>query len=242
MNRDQKTAVVEDLASEIKGAGAIFAVDYRGISVPQAAELRSKLREVDATFRVVKNRLTLRAVDQAGVEELKQVLEGPTAFTFVRGDAVVAAKTLAEFRKEHEILEYKGGLMDGTAVDSDQFTAIARLPGRDILNGQLAGMVASPITGLVRGLGALISGLAIGLKQIHDQGLVSGETPQEDQPAPETSEDRPPMEQGEEESQPGDDENPAEQANPDNGEQETSSEQDESDQDESETSDDDKED
>ncbi|MDX6652537.1 MAG: large subunit ribosomal protein [Solirubrobacterales bacterium] len=198
MNRDQKAAVVEDLASEIKGAGAIFAVDYRGISVPQAAELRSKLREVDATFRVVKNRLTLRAVDQAGVEELKQVLEGPTAFTFVRGDAVVAAKTLAEFRKEHEILEYKGGLMDGTAVDSDQFTAIARLPGRDILNGQLAGMVASPITGLVRGLGALISGLAIGLKQIHDQGLVSGETPpqetsseqdESDQDESETSDD-----------------------------------------------------
>ena len=66
MNREQKTAVVEELAAELKDAEAIFAVDYRGISVPQAAELRAELREADARFRVVKNRLTLRAADEAG--------------------------------------------------------------------------------------------------------------------------------------------------------------------------------
>jgi large subunit ribosomal protein L10 len=175
MNREEKAAVVEELASEMQGADAIFAVDYRGISVPQAAELRAKLRESDASFRIVKNRLTLRAVDQAGVSELKEVLEGPTAITFVKGDAVLAAKALFEFRKEHEILEYKGGLMEGAVLEPDQFQTIARLPGRDVLNGQLAGVIASPLTGLVRGLNQLISGFASQLQQMADQGLVSGE-------------------------------------------------------------------
>jgi large subunit ribosomal protein L10 len=228
MNRDEKAAVVEQLATEIKDAGAIFAVDYRGISVPQAAELRSKLREADANFRVVKNRLTLRAADQAGVTELKDVLEGPTAFTFVRGDAVLAAKALAAFRKEHEILDYKGGLMDGAVIDPDQFNTIARLPGRDVLNGQLAGMIASPLTGLVRGLSGLISGLAIQLRQIQEQGLVSGEakppaeeTPQEGEEPSETSEELPPKEQAEEEAQPN--EAPSDEASPDDTSQDETS-------------------
>jgi large subunit ribosomal protein L10 len=175
LNRDEKEAVVAELATQLKDADAVFAVDYRGISVPQAAELRAKLREAEATFRVVKNRLTLRAVDQAGISELKEVLEGPTAFTFVKGDAVLAAKALAQFRREHEILEYKGGLMEGAVLDAEQFGVIARLPGLEVLHGQLAGMVASPLTGLVRGLGQLISGLAMQLKQIEEQGLVTGE-------------------------------------------------------------------
>jgi large subunit ribosomal protein L10 len=178
MNRDQKASLVDELASEISGAEAIFAVDYRGISVPQAAELRAQLRDADATFRVVKNRLTLRAIDVAGAAELtelteltqlKDVLEGPTAFTFVRGDAVLAAKALSKFRREHEILEFKGGLMEGAALDAGQFESIARLPGRDVLNGQLAGIVASPITGLVRGLGSMIQGLASQLQQLQEQ-------------------------------------------------------------------------
>jgi large subunit ribosomal protein L10 len=222
MDKEQKAAVVDELAAQIKDAGAVFAVDYRGISVPQAAELRAKLREADAVFRIVKNRLTLRAADAAGTEELKAVLEGPTAFTFVKGDAVLAAKALAQFRREHEILDYKGGLMDGAVLDPEEFETIAKLPGRDVLNGQLAGMVASPLTGLVRGLGALISGLAIQLKQIEEQGLVTGEAEAaaeppaaeeaEDQQASETSEEKPPAEQAEEEAQPGGDSNPAQQS------------------------------
>jgi large subunit ribosomal protein L10 len=159
MDREQKTAVVKELADELKDAEAIFAVDYRGISVPQAAELRSGLRDADARFRIVKNRLTLRAADAAGTESLKEFLEGPTALTFV--------------------LEYKGGLMDGEQLDPDSFVAIARLPGREQLNAQFAGVVASPITGLVRGLGSMIQGLALQLGQIAEQGLVTGEPPKE---------------------------------------------------------------
>jgi large subunit ribosomal protein L10 len=183
MDRDQKTAVVKELADELKDAEAIFAVDYRGISVPQAAELRSGLRDADARFRVVKNRLTLRAADAAGTESLKEFLEGPTALTFVKGDAALAAKTLFRLGSEWELLDYKGGLMDGEQLDPDSFVAIARLPGREQLNAQFAGVVASPITGLVRGLGSMIQGLALQLGQIAEQGLVTGEAPAEEKPA-----------------------------------------------------------
>jgi large subunit ribosomal protein L10 len=186
MDREQKTAVVKELAEELKDAQAIFAVDYRGISVPQAAELRTGLRDADARFRVVKNRLTLRAADEAGTETLKEHLEGPTALTFVKGDAALAAKTIFRLGSEWELLTYKGGLMEGEVLDEDSFKAIARLPGRDQLNAQFAGIVASPLTGLARGLGSMIQGLALQLGQIAEQGLVSGEAPaEEEKPAEE---------------------------------------------------------
>ena len=175
MNREEKSATIQEIAAQIEGSEAIFAVDYRGISVPQAAELRSKLREADASFRIVKNRLTKIAADNAGEERLAELLQGPTALAFVRGDTAAAAKAITNFNKEHEVLTYKGGFMGETALDADGFKAISRLPGREVLIGQFAGVVASPITGIVRGLNALIQGLASQLGQIADQGLVSGE-------------------------------------------------------------------
>src|SRR3954453_9826736 len=113
MNREQKAAAVAEIAQSIQESQAVFAVDYRGISVPQAAELRAKLRDADARFRVVKNTLTLRAADQAGADALKELLEGPTALTFVRGDAAAAAKALADYGRQTDLLPFKGGLMDG---------------------------------------------------------------------------------------------------------------------------------
>ncbi|MFN8130639.1 MAG: 50S ribosomal protein L10 [Solirubrobacteraceae bacterium] len=179
MNRDQKAAVVQEIAADIEGAEAVFAVDYRGISVPQAAELRTKLREADASFRIVKNSLTERAADQAGADALRELLEGPTALTFVRGDAALAAKALNDFRRANDLLEFKGGTMNGETLSVDQIVAIARLPAREVLHAQLVGTVAAPLTGLVRGLNALIAGLAIQLAQIAEQGLVTGEAPAE---------------------------------------------------------------
>ena len=177
MNREEKSAAIQEIAAEIEASEAIFAVDYRGISVPQAAELRAKLREADASFRIVKNRLTKIAADQVGEERLAALLQGPTALTFVRGDTAQAAKAITTFNKEHEVLTFKGGFMDTTSLDEGAFKSIAKLPGRDVLNGQLAGIVASPITGLVRGLGSMIQGLALQLGQIAEKGLVSGEAP-----------------------------------------------------------------
>ena len=107
------------MAGAIQESEAVFAVDYRGISVPQAAELRTTLRGVDATFRVVKNTLSERAADQVGADGLKELLQGPTAMTFVRGDAAAAAKALRDFRRGHRqdtLLEFKGGWMNGSAA------------------------------------------------------------------------------------------------------------------------------
>lgn len=190
MNREEKSATIQEIAAQIEGSEAIFAVDYRGISVAQAAELRAKLREADASFRIVKNRLTKLAADKAGEERLAELLQGPTALTFVRGDTAMAAKAITGFNKEHEVLTYKGGFMDATSLDEGAFKSIARLPSRDILNGQFAGVVASPLTGLVRGLGSMIQGLALQLGQIAEKGLVSGEAPAEE-PAEEAPAEEP---------------------------------------------------
>jgi len=176
MNREQKTAVIEEIAVEIQQSQAIFAVDYRGITVAQAAELRGKLRDADATLRVVKNTLTVRAADQAGAEGLKAMLKGPTALTFARGDAATAAKAVSDFARTSQLLPFKGGLMDGQALAPEQVSAIARLPSRDILNAQLVNIVASPLTGLVTSLSNLISGLARQLSQVVEK-KESGEIP-----------------------------------------------------------------
>jgi large subunit ribosomal protein L10 len=192
MNREEKSAAIQEIAAQIEESEAIFAVDYRGISVPQAAELRSKLREADASFRIVKNRLTKIAADQVGEERLGELLSGPTALTFVRGDTAQAAKAITTFNKEHEVLTYKGGFMEATSLDELAFKSIAKLPGREVLNGQLAGVVASPLTGLVRGLGSMIQGLALQLGQIAEKGLVSGEAPAEEPKAEEAPEETQP--------------------------------------------------
>ena len=174
MNRDEKAAVIDRIAGELESSQAVFAVDYRGITVSQVADLRAKLRAADATFTVVKNSLTERAADKAGAEALKAVLEGPTALTFVRGDAAAAAKALSDAQRTTEVLAFKGGLMDGQAVSPEDIRAIAKLPSREVLYAQLVGTVAAPLNGLARTLNALISGIAVQLGQIRDQGLVGG--------------------------------------------------------------------
>jgi large subunit ribosomal protein L10 len=182
MNREQKAAAVAEIAESLRESEAVFAVDFRGISVPQAADLRTRLRDADAVFRVVKNSLTERAADEVGADTLKALLEGPTALTFVRGDAAVAAKALQTFRRETDLLQFKGGLLGTETLDAEQLLALARLPARDVLYGQLVGVVASPITGLVRGLNALIAGLALQLGQIAEK-KASGEIPAGEPPA-----------------------------------------------------------
>ena len=169
MNREQKSAVIEEIAVQIQESQAVFAIDYRGITVQQAAELRGKLREADASLRVVKNTLTERAADNAGAESLKALLEGPTALTFVRGDAATAAKAVADYGRATSLLAFKGGVMDGQALAAEQISAIARLPARDVLNAQFVNIVASPLTGLVTSLGNLISGLARQLGLVAEQ-------------------------------------------------------------------------
>src|SRR4051794_40712124 len=192
MNRDQKAAVIEEVASQIKEAHAIFAVDYRGLTVKQAADLRGRLLELDANLRVVKNTLTERAADQVGAETLKQYLEGPTAFTFVKGDPVLAAKALAAFRRETQLPEFKGGLLDGKELTIADIEALSKLPSLEVMHGQLVGMIASPLSGLVRSLNAILSGIAIALGQVQEQGLLAGNAePEPEVPAAEPEAEAP---------------------------------------------------
>jgi large subunit ribosomal protein L10 len=195
MNRDQKAVAIAEIAANIDESQAVFAVDYRGITVPQVAELRSKLRESDATFKVVKNSLTERAADQVGAETLKELLEGPTALTFVRGDIATAAKAVADYGRATQLLPFKGGLMDGAALDPEQIRSLSRLPSRDVLYGQLVGVVASPVSGLVRTLGALVGGLAVALGQVREKKesgeIPAGEAPATQAPAEAPTEDSP---------------------------------------------------
>jgi large subunit ribosomal protein L10 len=184
MNRDQKAVAIAEIATQIDESEAIFAVDYRGITVAQVAELRAKLRDADASFKVVKNSLTERAADQVGAETLKDFLAGPTALTFVRGDVATAAKAIADYARATQLLPFKGGLMDGAPLDVEQIRSLSRLPSRDVLYGQLVGVVASPIGGLVRSLSALVSGLAVALGQVREK-KESGEIPAGAPPAAE---------------------------------------------------------
>ncbi len=185
MNKDQKQAAVKEIGERLQESNAVFAVDYRGISVPQAAELRTRLREADASFNVIKNRLAKRIIGESGAGALDEHLTGPTALTYIKGDAVIAAKAIADFTKEHDKLAYKGGIMDGEPLELEQFTVIARLPGVDVLHGQLVGLTAAPLTGLVRSLNGLIGGLATQLGKIAEQGLVSGDAPAQEPAAEE---------------------------------------------------------
>ena len=204
MNRDQKAAVVDEIAGQIEAAQAIFAVDYRGISVSQIAELRAKLRESDTRFRIVKNSLSERAADKAGADALRPLLEGPTALALVGGDAAMAAKALNDTaRALNNLIEFKGGLMDGNVLSADDVRAIARLPTRDVLNAQLVGTIAAPLSGLVRTLNALIAGVAIQLQAIADQGLVTGEAPATPaEPEPEAAAEPEPAAEPEAEAEP----------------------------------------
>jgi large subunit ribosomal protein L10 len=173
VKKEQKAKLIDEIAEQIDSADAIYAVDYRGLSVPQAASLRDNLREANASFRIVKNTLTARAADQSGVataDDIKGFVDdGPTALTFINGDPAAAAKAIDSFSKQFKVLDFKGGTLGDQILTADDIRGIAKLPSRDRLNAQLAGIVASPLTTLVRGLGSMVSGLAIALGQLAEQ-------------------------------------------------------------------------
>jgi large subunit ribosomal protein L10 len=185
MNREQKTEAIAEIVENINASEAVLVVDYRGLSVTQAGELRSALRDSDATLVVAKNTLTGRAVAEIGesAEPLREFLAGPTALTYVKGDVAAAAKAITTFAKDNgDLPTFKGGVLDGKQLSPEEIQAIAKLPSRQALYGQLVGLVASPITGLARSLGGLLGGLAIALGEVNAK-KESGEIPSGDAPA-----------------------------------------------------------
>jgi large subunit ribosomal protein L10 len=149
---------------------ALLAADFRGLTVKQLADLRRRLRESEAEFTVVKNTLARRAATESGREGLLALLEGPSGLVWVEGDPARAAKTLADFAREHpDGLAIKGGLLDGERLERAEVQRLAALPSREQLLAQLAGGMAAPLTGLAGGLNNLIAGLARSLAALHDQ-------------------------------------------------------------------------
>lgn len=141
MPTPQKTARVAELKDRIEGATALLFADYRGLTVPEISELRGSLREVQTSFAVVKNTLMQLATAEAGVDELKELLSGPSAVAFVNGDPVAAAKRIAVVSKRFPALAVKGGWMDGRMLSADEAKALAELESREVTLSKIAGLV-----------------------------------------------------------------------------------------------------
>jgi large subunit ribosomal protein L10 len=150
MRRDQKEQVVEELTARLKAADTLLVADYRGLTMPQIDELRSRLLESGARFTVVKNTLTRRAAEAAGTEALLTLLDGPSAIAFLEadGDMVAAAKALADSARETNVLEIRGGILQGRTLTADQVETLAKLPPEDVLRGQVLGAIVAPLTAL----------------------------------------------------------------------------------------------
>jgi large subunit ribosomal protein L10 len=151
MRRDQKEQVVEELTARLKAAETLLVADYRGLTMPQIDDLRTRLLESGARFTVVKNTLTRRAAEAAGTDALLTLLDGPSAIAFLEadGDMVAAAKALADSARETNVLEIRGGIMQGRAVTAEEVATLAKLPPAEVLRGQVLGAIVAPLTTFV---------------------------------------------------------------------------------------------
>lgn len=156
---------VAKIAEDLAAAKAVWVIDYRGLTVKEVEGLRRSIREADAKMGVCKNTLVSIALQNAGMPSLDDILSGPSAFVFANGDPVASAKALKEFAAQNKKLVIKGGVMDGVAYDAAQVEAIASLPSREQLLGQLAGL----ISGFARGLAVTINGVPSGLARCVSQ-------------------------------------------------------------------------
>jgi len=161
MRRDQKEQVVEELTARLKAAETLLVADYRGLTMPQIDELRTRLLESGARFTVVKNTLTRRAAEAAGTEGLLALLDGPSAIAFLEadGDMVATAKALADAARATNVLEIRGGIMQGRAVTPEEVEILAKLPPADVLRGQVLGAIVAPLTALAGLLNAPLQNL-----------------------------------------------------------------------------------
>jgi large subunit ribosomal protein L10 len=150
MPNAEKVKLVAQIKEDFEAADAVWVVDYRGLAVKQAEDLRRKIRAEGAALKIYKNTFAIRAVNELGLPDLGEVLQGPSAFVFVEGDPVASAKALKVFAKENKQLEIKGGYLNKAVVSADQVKAIADLPSREELIAKLLGTISNPLSGLVR--------------------------------------------------------------------------------------------
>jgi large subunit ribosomal protein L10 len=151
VKKEDKERVVADLTERLKNTETLLVADYRGLTMPQIDELRTKLIEHGARFAVVKNTLTRRAAEAAGSDVLLTLLEGPTAIAFLEsdGDPVAVAKALVDAARETRVLELRGGMLEGRPVEAEEIESLAKLPPADVLRSQVLGAITAPLTGIV---------------------------------------------------------------------------------------------
>jgi large subunit ribosomal protein L10 len=168
--RPEKDAVVTEVRERFEAADAALLTEYRGLIVKALADLRRQLRPAGGEYKVYKNTLVRFAARDLGAEQLEALLTGPTAITFVKGDAAAAAKTLRDYARVNQNLVVKGGLLGGKMLSAGDVQALADLPSRDVLLAQLAGAFQAPLVKLAGLLQALPRNFAYGLKALIDQG------------------------------------------------------------------------
>jgi large subunit ribosomal protein L10 len=205
MKRDWKEEVVDELTQRLKAAETLLVADYRGLTMPQIDELRTRLLESGARFTVVKNTLTRRAAEAAGADALLALLDGPSAIAFLEaeGDMVAAAKALADIARQTHVLEIRGGVMQGRAMSAAEVETLATLPPEDVLRGQVLGAIIAPLTALAGLLNAPLQNLV---------GLIDARIEQlggEEEAAPEPEAEAAPEPEPEAEPEPQAEETPA---------------------------------
>ncbi len=162
MPNAQNQEMLANIKADLEAAGAVWVVDYRGLTVKEIQQLRRNIREADGQMKVYKNTIMHLALSQADLPTLDDLLAGPSAFVFAGTDVAASAKAIKEFAKDNENLQIKGGLMDGAAVSAAEVEAIASLPSREVLMAQIAGA----ISGVARGLATSINGVPRGVAQV----------------------------------------------------------------------------
>ena len=199
MKKSDKERVVSELAERLKTSPTLIVADYRGLTMPQIDALRGQLLEHGARFAVVKNTLTRRAAEQAGVETLLAMLEGPTAIAFLEseGDPVAVAKALSTAARETQVLVIRGGIMEGRPITGDDVQSLAKLPPTDVLRGQVVGAIAGPMTMVVGLFNAPLRDLVGVLQARIDQLGEQGETAEAAAPEPASGSEPPSAEAAE---------------------------------------------
>jgi len=189
MLKEQKTRVVEQLTERLRDTETLMVADYRGLTMPEIDELRSKLLEAGARFTVVKNTLTRRAAEAAGRQEVLELIDGPTAIAFLdsEGDPAAVAKILNDTARTNDVLVIRGGLLEGTVVGDAEIKRLATLPSADVLRAQLVGAAAGPLTTVVGLFAAplrdLVGVIDARIRQLEEQGETVEEPSAEAEPA-----------------------------------------------------------
>jgi len=175
MARPEKVAAVDEIRTRLTESDAAVLTEYRGLTVPELAELRGALRAAGTEYKVFKNTLARLAVESAGLDELLPMLSGPTAIAFVTGDAVMAAKALRDFGKANQSLVVKGGLLGPKVLAPSDIAALAEVEPREVLLAKLAGGFQAPLVKAAGLFQAFTRNFAYGLQAYVDQRVEGGE-------------------------------------------------------------------